>query len=68
MLSAALASRLNIVHQIGGEIGEANGVGVEDGDVAAGLIGDVDFVALIDQANEGAAHADDVVIGMRARR
>ncbi len=28
------------------EIDEAAGVGVEDGDVAGGLIGDVDFVAL----------------------
>ena len=48
------------------EIGEAPGVVIEDGDVAAGHVGDVDLVALLDQADERAAHADDVVVGMRA--
>ena len=48
------------------EVGEPPGVVVEDGDVAAGHVGDVDVVPLLDQADERAAHADDVVVGMRA--
>ena len=48
------------------EIGETPGVVVEDGDVAAGHVGDVDLVALLDQADQRAAHADDVVVGVRA--
>ena len=34
------------------EIGEAPGVVIEDGDVAAGHVGDVDLVPLLDQAND----------------
>jgi hypothetical protein len=37
---------------------------VEDGDVARGLVGDVDLVPLLDEADERAAHADDVVVGV----
>ncbi len=51
---------------LGGEVGEADGVGVEDGDVPARLVGDVDLVPLVDQADQGAAHADHVVVGVGA--
>ena len=52
--------------ELGHEIGEAPGVVIEDGDVAAGHVGDVDLVPLLDQADDRAAHADDVVVRMRA--
>ena len=39
---------------------------VPDGDVAARLVGNVHFVPLLAEADEGAPHADHVVIGMRA--
>ena len=55
-------SRLNSTD----EIGETPGVVIEDGDVAAGHVGDVDVVPLLDQPDQRAAHADDVVVGMRA--
>src|SRR5262249_1383530 len=47
------------------EIHEANRVVVEHGDVAGGLVGDVHLVALIDQADQRAAHRDDVVVRVR---
>ena len=37
---------------------------VPDGDVAAGLVGDVDVVTLLAEPDERAAHADHVVVGM----
>ncbi len=52
--------------EFGDHVGDAAGVVIEDGDVAAGHVGDVDFVAIFDQANQRAAHADHVVVGMRA--
>ena len=50
--------------EFGDEIGEPDRVGVEHGDIAGGLIGDMHFVPLIDQAEQRAAHRDHVVIGM----
>ena len=47
------------------ELGIAEGIVVEDAEVAADHVGDVDLVALLDEAGEGAAHADDVVVGVR---
>ena len=39
---------------------------IEDRDVAAGLIGDVNIVALIAKPDQRAAHADNIVIRVRA--
>ena len=52
--------------ELGDEIGETPGVVIEHGDVAAGHVGDVHLVALLDQADERAAHADHVVVRVRA--
>src|SRR5262245_303685 len=46
-------------------VGEAPGIVIEDGDVAAGHVGDVHLVPLLDQANDCPPHADDVVVRMR---
>ena len=48
--------------ELGDEIGEADRVVVEHGDVARRLIGDVHLVPLVDQPNERAAHRDHVVV------
>ena len=48
------------------ELEEAECVVVMDGDIAGGLVGDVYIVALFDEPQEGAAHGDDVVIGVGA--
>ncbi len=50
----------------GDEVGMAQSRVVPDGNVARGLIGDVHIVPLLAQTDEGAAHGDHVVIGMRA--
>ena len=47
---------------------QALGVVVEHGDVAAGHVGDVQLVAVLDQPEHAAAHADDVVVGVGAER
>ena len=47
------------------KVHERNRVVIEHRDVARRLIGDVNFMALIDQTNQGAAHRDHVVIRMR---
>ena len=51
--------------ELGHEIGEADRIVVEHGDVARRLIGDVHFVPLIGQPDQRAAHRDHVVIRMR---
>ena len=61
-----LAVDLEHLVEFGHEVGEAPGVVVEDRDVAAGHVGDVDLVALLHQADQRAAHADHVVVGVRA--
>ena len=59
-----------------GRIGEAAGAHegelvphhvVRDGAGAGDAVGDVDLVALLDEATEGAAHRDHVVVGMRRK-
>ena len=50
----------------GHQVGHAAGVVVEHGDVAAGHVGHVNFVLVFDQPDQRAAHADHVVVGMRA--
>ena len=46
------------------EFCEAECVIIEDGDITGGLIGDMDVVALVGEANECAAHGDNVVVGV----
>ena len=38
---------------------------VVDGDIAGGLVGDMDIVTLADQPDEGSAHRDDIVVRVR---
>ena len=62
-LVGLLAAELpNAAVELADEVGVAQGGLVEDGDVAAGLVGDVDLVPLLAQADERAAHADHVVV------
>ena len=62
--SSAVRSRrdVEVAIELGDEIGEADRVVVEHGDVAGGLVGDVDLVALVDEADQRAAHGDHVVV------
>ncbi len=39
---------------------------IENCDVTAGHVGDMYFVTVFDQSDQSAAHADHIVIGMRA--
>ena len=50
--------------ELGDEVGVADRIVVEDGDVAGGLVGDVDLVSLSTRRIERAAHGDDVVVGV----
>ena len=50
----------------GHQVGHAAGVVIEHGDVAAGHVGHVDFVLVLDQPDQRAPHADHVVVRMRA--
>jgi len=40
---------------------------IEDGDISAGHVGDVDILVVLDQADQRAAHADHIVIRMGAK-
>ena len=51
--------------EVAGEFAETNRVVVEHRDIAGRLIGHVNFVPLIDQPNERAAHRNHVVVRMR---
>ena len=51
----------------GDQIGDASGVMIEDGDVAAGHVGDMHLVAVLDQPDQRASHADDVIVRVRAK-
>ena len=66
LLELGGAFRVDAEHavELDGEVGEACGVGVEDRDVARDLVGDVDLVALLGEADERAAHGDHVVVGV----
>lgn len=61
----SLGANAEVLVELGDKFGKANHVVVEDGDIARGLVGDVDLVLLIDETNQRAAHRDDVVVGMR---
>ena len=47
------------------QLGDPKGVMVEDSDVAAGHVGDVDFVFIIVESNQRAAHTDNIIVRMR---
>ena len=46
------------------EVEEANNLFIAHGDVTARLVGHVDIVLLLHQSADGAAHRDDVVVGV----
>ena len=50
---------------VGHELREANRVIVKYGNISGCLIDHMNFMSLIHQANERAAHGDDVVVRMR---
>ncbi len=52
--------------EFGHHVGHSLGVVVEHGDVAAGHVGHVHLVPVFDQPDERAAHADHVVVRVRA--
>ena len=58
-LSAELREGLG---ELADEVDMAQGRLIPDGDIARGLVGDVNIVALIAQADESAAHRDDIVV------
>ena len=64
-LGGPLRRHIEVRVELGDEVGEADRIVVEHRDVAGRLVGDVHFVALIDQADQRAAHRDHVVVRMR---
>ena len=66
LVGELLAELREGVGELADEVDVAAGRVVPHGDVAAGLVGHVDFVPLVAEADEGAAHADDVVVGVGA--
>src|SRR6516162_9303561 len=50
--------------ELGDEIYEAPCIVIEHSDVAAGHICDVNVLALVDQPDKSATHADYIVVGM----
>ena len=60
----AFGANLELSAEVLDKLGEANRIFIEDGDVAGGLIGDVDLVSLVDQSNQRAAHGNHVVVRM----
>ena len=66
-LRVRTAARIDaeVAIELGGKLGETDRIVVEHGDVAGRLIGDVHVVALVDQADQRAAHRDHVVVRMR---
>ena len=65
--AARLRRDVEVRVELGHELGEANRIVVEHGDVAGRLVGDVHFVALIHQADQRAAHRDHVIVRMRRK-
>ena len=46
------------------ELQVAEGIVVVNGNIAGSLVGNMHFVALFHQPEEGTAHADDVIVGV----
>ena len=49
------------------QLGDPKSVMVEDSDVSAGHIGDVNFVFIVVEADQRAAHTDNVIVRMRTK-
>ena len=63
-LGGTLRQYVEMLVELGDEIGVADRVVVEHGDVARRLVGDVHLVPLIRKADQRAAHRDHVVVRM----
>ena len=60
----SLSANRELTTKVFDELRKAESIFVEDGDVTGRLVGDVDFMSLIDQANQSSSHRNYVVVGM----
>ena len=64
-LGCAIRGNIKVPVEFGDEVCKANCVIVKYGNIARSLVGNMDLVSLLYQADQGAAHGDHIVIRMR---